>query len=160
MRWRQTGTLPGVAAYAIDAIVHAVQTASELFDVVAGVASFDAVLDSVISTVKEAHRAVDAANGYKEFNSADEFDSEEEVELTHISEFWDAIQRDAACLETGTQNANMAATSENLSKYPLWPDGIPIWVSRRWAEFKDAMPPKERWDKWNKLVRCLPTRQI
>ena len=115
-----------VAAYAVDAIVHAVRTTSELLDVIAGVASFDAVLDSVTSTAEEAHWAVDGANGYKEFHSAVECDGEEEFELPHISEFWRAIQRDAVYLETGVQyDANKAATSENLSEYPLWPDGIP-----------------------------------
>ena len=138
----------GVAAYAVDTIVHAVRTTSELLDVIAGVASFDAVLDSVTSTAEEAHWAVDGANGYKEFHSAVECDGEEEFELSHISEFWRAIQRDAVYLETGVQYANKAATSENLSEYPLWPDGIPIWASRRWAEFKDAMPSEERWGKW------------
>ena len=137
-----------VAAYAVDAIVHAVQTTSELFDVVAGLASFDAILDSVTSTAKEAHWAVDGANGYKEFYSAVECDSEEEIEPLHISEFWRAVQRDAAYLEAGANDANEAATSGNLSEYRLWPDGIPIWASRRWAKFKDAMPPEERWDKW------------
>ncbi len=145
-----------VAAHAVDAIVYAVQTTSELFDVVAGVASFDAVLDSVTSTANEAHCAVDGANGYKEFHSAVECDGEEEFELPHISKFWRAIQRDAAYLETGAQYANKAVTSENLSEYPLWPDGIPIWASRRWAEFKDAMPPEERWGKWiNWYEACL-----
>ena len=137
----------GVAAHAVDAIVHAAQTTSELYDVVAGLASFDAVLDSVTSTTKEAHWAVDGANGYKEFYSAVECDSEEEIELPHISEFWRAAQRDAAYLESGANDANKAATSGNLSEYTLWPDGIPIWASRRWAKFKDAMPHEERWDK-------------
>lgn len=137
-----------VASRAVDAIVYAVQTASDLFDVDSGVASFDAVLDSVTSTAYEAEWAVDGANGYKAYHSAVECDSEEEIELPHISEFWRAVECDAVYLEAVANYAKETGTRGSLSEIPLWPDGIPIWVSRRWAKFKDAMPPEERWNKW------------
>ena len=138
----------GVAAHAVDAIVHAVQAASELVDVAAGIASFDAVLDSVVSTATEAHWAVDGANGYQEFHSAAERDSEAEIEPLHILGFWKAVERDSTCLETSAKNASKATPIEDLFACALWPDGIPVWASRRWAEFKDALPLEERWGVW------------
>ena len=138
----------GVAAHAVDAIVHAVQAACEMVDVAAGIASVDAVLETVVSTATEAHWAVDGANGYGEFRSAAENDHEEEIELPHISEFWKAVERDAACLETGAENASETTPFEVLSALALWPDSIPVWASRRWAEFKDALPSGEKWGVW------------
>ena len=138
----------GVAAHTVAAIVHAMQAASELVDVRAGIASFDAVLDSVISTANEARWAVDGANGYEEFRAAAERDSKADVELLHISEFWKAVDRDAARLETSAKHARETTAIEDLSAYALWPEGVPIWASRSWTEFKNALPPAERWDVW------------
>ena len=140
----------GVASHVVDAIVHAVQAATEMVDANSGLASPDAVFESVIATGNAAHLAVDGANGYAEFHSDIEEDSEEEIETPpHISAFWKAVERDAIHLEASTdQEGKTGAPVEDLSKSALWLDGIPIWASRRWADFKDDLPSGEGWRVW------------
>ena len=138
----------GVAAHTVATIVHAMQAASELDDFRAGLASFDAVLDSVISTANEAHWAVDGANGYEEFRATAERDSDARVELLHVSQFWKSVDRDATCLETRAKQGSESGAIEDLSATALWSEGVPIWASRSWAEFKNALPAAERWEVW------------
>ena len=140
----------GVALNAVDAIGHAVQTGIDLVDVSRGLAGFDAVFESVISTGNAADRAVDGANGYPAFHSALEEDTDEEVETPpHISAFWNAVARDAVHLETSAvQESKTGTPVEGLSETPLWPDGVPIWAGRLWADFKDALPDEEGWNVW------------
>ena len=137
-----------VASHAVDAIVHAVQAASEMVDVNDGIASLDAVLESVVSTATEAHWAVDGANGYEEFRSDAESDREDQIEFLHISTYWMAVERDATCLDAGAKKTSTTTPIEDLSALALWPQGVLVWASRRWAEFKDALPHEERWGVW------------
>ena len=58
----------GVVLNAVDAIGHAVQTGIDLVDASRGLAGFDAVFESVISTGNAADRAVDGANGHLAFS--------------------------------------------------------------------------------------------
>ena len=152
----------GVASSAVDAITHAVQAATEMVDANRGITGPDAVFDSVIATGIAAHRAVDGANDYAEFRSGLDGDGEEEVEtLPHISEFWKAVERDVIHLETSAdQEGKTRMPVEALSKSALWLDGIPIWASRRWADFKDDLPSGEGWRVWTDWYEALLVGQL
>ena len=139
-----------VASHAVDAIVCAVQAAIEMIDAGTGIASVDAIMESVLEAGNAAHWAVDGANGYQEFRSVADSDGEEEIQTPpHIAAFWKAVERDVVHLETNTEEGGRSTMSvESLSKLPLWADGIPTWASRRWSTFKDDLPPAEGWGVW------------
>ena len=139
-----------VASHSVEAIISAVRVATEMVDAKRGIASVEAILESAIESANAAHWAVDGANGYQEFRLEADTDSDQENEvLPHISAFWKAVERDAIELSINSgKGGKPTALVEDLSRMALWPDGIPSWASRRWAGFKDALPPGEGWAVW------------
>ena len=73
-----------VASHAVDTIVHAARAATEMIDAEIGIASADAIMESVVEAANAAHRAVDGANGYEEFRSESESNDEEESRYSPI----------------------------------------------------------------------------
>ena len=69
-----------VASHAVDAIVRAVQAATEMIEAHSGLASVDAIVESVLEAVNAAHWAVDGANGYEEFQSVADSNGEAEIQ--------------------------------------------------------------------------------
>ena len=140
----------GVASHAVNAIGHAAQAGTEMIDFHDGLASIDAIVESVVKAGDAAHWAVDGANGYGEVRNVAESVGGEEVQLqSHIVEFWKAIEMDAIHLDAGMKECDRpAAALESLSASPLWADGIPTWASRSWSSFRDELPPAERWEVW------------
>ncbi|MCY4304828.1 MAG: DUF262 domain-containing protein [Aestuariivita sp.] len=143
----------GTASKAVDAIEHATRAAIEMIDFCAGLASFDAIADSAVSTAKAAHSAVDQANGNEGWLNVELSDDDEEIPPPlHIIEFWKAIDRDVASLNAHMHaSENLATMLQSLSALPLWANGIPIWASRRWASFKDKLQPYDRCKEWTQF---------
>ena len=52
-----------------------------MIDAGSGIASVDAIVESVLEAGNAAHWAVDGANGYQEFRSVADSDGEEEVQI-------------------------------------------------------------------------------
>ena len=140
----------GVALSAVDVIAKAVQATADMIDASNGIASSDAVLESVIAAGNAGHSAVDGANGYEELHSEPEDDNDENPTTPrHIYDFWKAVEGDARFLEASTvQEGPTAAPVDGLQKMSLWLDGIPVWASRQWALFKDDLPDEEGWNVW------------
>lgn len=136
-----------VASYAVHAVFHAVQTASELVDVHNGLASVDAVHDSAISTLTNAHRAFQNPSEYQRLYSGDEQDFACE-ESPYSNEFWSAIESDVMRCEQGTLVADKKVACEPLFDTPLWPIEFPIAASRRWADFKEVLALDKSWTLW------------
>ena len=140
----------GVVSRVIDGISHAIQAAIDLVDAGRGVASHDAVMEAAISAINAAEFAVDGANDYRAFHAAslDDWDSGA-ASARHIDEFWKSVALDANYLEKNSaRSGEIGGVVEGLSQTPLWPNGIPIWASRRWAIFKDQLPDDEGWAVW------------
>ena len=139
-----------VASRAIDAIARAVQAATEMVDTENGIASIDAIVESLVQTANSAHWAVDGANGYEELRSLSASDSEKEIQTpTHITDFWKAVERDVVHLDAKSKGDDGSTTAvESLSGSPLWLDGIPTWASRHWSAFKEELPTEEGWEIW------------
>lgn len=73
----------------------------------------------------------------------------EDEPMPHIAEFWDAVGRDVQFLDTYSKQKNAYADAvKSLSKNPLWFESIPVWVSRKWANFKEKLPSNEKWWVW------------
>ena len=131
----------GVAGAAVDAAVHAVQAAIGAVDAAKGIASPEAVFNEAIAAIGTARDAVDSALG-------EEGDAGTDVP-THSAEFWKAVEQDVEFLETSEgETAAVADVVARLSDRALWLDTMPVWVGRRWADFKDALPEDEGWRIW------------
>ena len=140
----------GVVASAVEAAVHAVQGAVDAVDAASGVASPNAVFESTIAATIAACNAINGVNGGSELPAWLEEEAGEETPVaTHIGEFWEAVEQDAAFLQTGTDTGEEPEDlASALSQRPLWPGGIPVWAGRRWADFKDELPDDEGWSVW------------
>lgn len=137
----------GVVSTAVDTVTYAAQTAADLVDINDGIASPNAVLESANSTAASAEQAVEGVTGHAEIDAALDADSDEKAKIPpHISRFWKTVELDASHLEASSVREGETKTAvEALLSSPLWPDGIPIWASRRWADFKDDLPSGEGW---------------
>ena len=140
----------GIADRAVNAAAYATQTIIDAIDAAAGIASSNAVFESTASAVVAAHTAVDGVNGDTELLDAEDNDTDDELLVAeHIEVFWNAVEEDAKLLEQGvTQGGNSADLAADLSERALWPNGIPVWAGRRWANFKDELPEEEGWRVW------------
>ena len=139
-----------VAERAVDTAVHAVWAAVDTVDAANGIAGSDAAFEAAIEAVGTALSAVDGAHGHSELLDALEgnFDDAADV-ATHVAEFWNAVEQDAALLETGKgERGESAELVADLSKRALWLDDMPIWVGRKWADLKDELPEDEGWQVW------------
>ena len=150
--WRLEGDARavGTAGRAVDAATHALQAAVDAVDAERGIASRDAASESCVAAAVAACNAIDGVNGYSEFLVAVEGDAGEETPVaTHIAEFWDAVDWDARFLKSGRgRGGSPEALVARLSQSALWPEGIPVWAGRRWADFKEELPEAEGWSDW------------
>ena len=139
-----------IAEWPVEAIRLAAQAVVDAIDSERGIASPDAVFESVVSSARAAESAVDRVHGHEErFDEEDaEEDSESEI-AEYISEFWNAVALDAECLETGAVSHDQLTDNlANASQSALWLNGTPVWAGRCWADFKDKMPDEEGWRVW------------
>ena len=138
----------GVAARAVDAAVQAAQAVVDMADATNGLADPAAVIEAAVSAVSCALNAVDGAHGNIEFFASLEGDDEKETE-PYITEFWQAVERDADLLDAGKEETGAPVNATvGLFGRSLWPDGIPTWASRRWADLKEKLPEAEKWRVW------------
>ena len=156
-----------IAGEAINTAVYAVQVTVDAVDVANGIAGPDAVHEAVASAVTASIKAVDGVNSKTLVNdSLMEFEQEEEaVEeepvADHITDLWKAVSLDAGILSSDNKEEkhgpeNVVAV---LSEMALWLDGIPIWTSRHWADFKNALPDSETWHVWTDWYEARLTGQ-
>ena len=150
--WRLEGDARalGIAESAVDAVTHALQAAVDAVDAEKGIASPDAVSESCVAAAAAACRAIDGVNGYAEFLAEPEGGGAEEPPVAaHIAEFWQAVEWDARFLQSGAgRGGGPDELVAGLSLSALWPEGIPVWTGRRWADFKDELPGAEGWSDW------------
>ena len=149
----------GIVEYAVDAAAHAVRAVVDLADVGRGIASPDSVYEATVQAITAARRAVEGIHGDDEFfNETQEEDATETNVAEHIVEFWNAVQRDVACLEAGTSGgAEPEEVVASLMQRALWLDGMSVWARRLWADFEDELPDEEGWRVW---IDCLPCSQL
>ena len=140
----------GIAERAVDAAMHALQAAVDAVDADQGIASPDAASESCVAATEAACNAIDGVNGYAEFLAGLEKDGGEETPVaTHIAEFWQAVDWDTRFLKSGAgRRGGPEELVARLSQSALWPEGIPVWVGRRWADLKDDLPEAEGWSDW------------
>ena len=139
----------GVAERAVDAAVQATQSVVATVDAAEGIASPAAVYEAVVSAARIAHSAIDGLHGDTEFFDDPEEDESETAVAAHIEEFWKAVALDVECLESGGNAAGQLEEAvADLAERALWLGGTPVWVSGRWADFKDRLPDEERWQVW------------
>ena len=135
---------------AVNAIAYGIQAALDMVDANRGVASFDAVKEAATSAAEAAYFAIDQVNEHRAFGDAlsDEW-TEFAARAPHITQFWESVALDANHLETNiAAESDVGMVLEGLFKTPLWPNGIPVWASRQWANFKDELPTDEGWTVW------------
>ena len=108
--------------------------------------SRDAAFESAIA----AHNAVDGVNGDTEMLDTVEGEAGEETPVAaNIAEFWKAVERDAEFLEADARRSGVPGKLvASLSESALWPNGMPVWAGRRWADLKDELPDNEGWNVW------------
>lgn len=138
-----------VAECAVNSIVEATQSVVAIADAAGGLSTPAAVFEAVASAAGFAQRAVDGIHGDTVlFEDLEEDEPEEDVP-THIKVFWNAVMLDAEWLESG-ENVEIPPEKivAGLSEKALWPDGTPVWASRRWADFKDKLTDTEGWQVW------------
>ena len=139
----------GVAERAVNAAVQATQSVVAIVDAADGIGSPAAVYEAAVLAAANAHSAIDGVHGDSEFFDDPEEDQSETGVASHIDEFWNAVARDVEYLES---DANAAAQLEDtvagLARRKLWLGGTPVWVSRRWANFRDRLPEEEGWQVW------------
>ena len=150
--WRLEGDARalGVAESAVEAATHALQAAVDAVDADKGIASPDAVSQSCLAAAAAACRAIDGVNGYAEFLAGLEGGTGDGTPAAaHIAEFWQAVDWDARFLQSGAgRGGSPEEPLASLSQSALWPEGIPVWAGRRWADFKDELPGAEGWSDW------------
>ena len=114
----------GVAARAVDAAVQAVQALVDMADATNGLADPAAVIEAAISAVSCALNAVDGAHGNIELIASLEGDNEKETE-PYITEFWQAVERDADLLDAGKEETGAPVNATvGLFGRSLWPDPL------------------------------------
>ena len=140
----------GVAEHAVGAAVNAVQAVIDAVDAASGIASLDAVFEAAVAAAISAHNAVDGEHGYVELRSMPVEEADDEVEIAaFIVELWKAMELDAEFLEAGRgEKADPADLVADLYEKALWLDGMPVWVGRRWDDFKNKLPDEEGWQVW------------
>ena len=140
----------GVAGHAVAASVNAAKAVVDIVDADSGIAATDAAMESAIAACVAAHRAVDGAHGYAELYAALKEDAKDELEVaTYSADFWKAVELDAGLLMTKNGRPGMSVgLVASLMEKALWLQGIPVWVGRRWADFKDELPENEKWRVW------------
>ncbi|MCY3597487.1 MAG: hypothetical protein OXG71_08660 [Rhodospirillales bacterium] len=138
-----------IAKRAVYAAVEATQSVVAVIDAAEGIGSSAAVYEAAVSAVQAAHSAIDGIHGETEFFDDLGEDGSEKVVAPHLEEFWNAIALDVEWLESG-ENAGERSevTVAGLSEKALWLGGVPVWVSRRWADFRDRLPDAEGWQVW------------
>ena len=149
-RVEEDASVLGVATNAVEASVHAVQGVVDTVDAAHGVASPKAVFESVVAATIAACDAIDGVNGGSQsLDWLDEEAGEEIPVATHIGEFWEAVEQDAAFLQAGMDTGEeLEGLAAALSQKALWPGGIPVWAGRGWADLKDELPDDEGWSVW------------
>ena len=114
-----------------------------------GIASRDAAFDSAVAAAVSARDAVDRIHG--DSGVLDSVDVGHDVTRTgpHLTEFWKALEQDARFLdEEAGQDGDWIEVIVRLTEGELWPNGIPVWAGRQWADFKDDLPEAEGWSDW------------
>ena len=138
----------GVAESAVDAAVQAAQAVVDMADATNGLADPVSVVEAAVAAVSCALNTVDGAHDNTEFIAALEGNDEKAPE-PYITEFWQAVERDADLLDAGKEETGAPANAAaDLFEPSLWPDGIPVWASRRWADLKEKLPEDEIWRVW------------
>ncbi len=140
----------GIVEYAVDAAAHAVRAAVDLADVGRGIASPDSVYEATVRAIAAARYAVEGIHGDDEFFRETRDDGSAETKVVEpVAEFWNAVKLDVECLGEGTSaGAEPEEVVASLMQRALWPDGMPVWASRLWADFKDELPDEEGWRVW------------
>ena len=139
-----------IAENAVNAAAYAVQTVIDTVDASHNVGSAHAAVEATIAVCTSAHSAIDGAHGHAELFSILEANDEVKYKtMPHIAEFWGAVGQDAQFLETCSkeQVASVDAV-KSLSEKPLWFEDIPVWVGRKWANFRDELLGNESWWVW------------
>ena len=148
-RFEEDARALGIAERAVNAALHATQSAVDAIDAAEGIGSAASVYEAVLSAAEIAHHAIDGIHGDTEF--FDDLEGDESVTgvASHIEEFWKAVALDVECLEAGANAGGQPKeTVAGLAKRALWVGGTPVWAGRRWADFKDRLPQEEGWQVW------------
>ena len=139
-----------VAQSALAAIQHAVQAVIDADDISRDIASPHAAVEAAVAACMAAHSAIDGVHDYAECRAVLMDDAGDEYEtMPHIVEFWKAIGRDVQFLESrGKEQVASVDAVNSLSEKPLWSEDIPVWVSRKWASFRDELLGNKGWWVW------------
>ena len=148
--WRLEGDARafGIGERAVEAATHAAQAAVDAVDAAKGIASPDAVFESCVAAAAAACDSIDGLHGYTELFAGSRGEGEAPA-AAHIVEFWQAGRSDAEFLEAGAGGRGEAEeTAARLSGCALWREGMPVWVGRGWANFKENLPESDGWSDW------------
>ena len=130
-------------------LVEATQSVVAKVDAEHGIASSAAVFHAAVAVARLAHSAIDDIHGDTELSDDIQDDESKPGVVPQVAEFWNAVALDVEWLE---DSANAELQPEDavagLSAKALWLGGTPVWVSRRWADFKDRLPEVEGWEVW------------
>lgn len=149
--WRyenEAGVL-SVAQRAVVAAVEATRSVVAFVDAAERIVSPAAVREAAVLAMEAAQDAIDGIHGDTKLRGiAGENERENDV-APHVEEFWNAVERDVECLEAGESVGEQPETTvAGLSEEALWINRTPVWTSRHWADFRDALPETEGWQVW------------
>lgn len=149
-RFEDDANAVGIADNAVDAASHALQAVGDAVDADRGLASPEAAAEACVAAAAAACRAIDGVHGYPDLSAGFEEEVEDDAPVAaHVVEFWRSVNRDARFLEAGAEGrGNPEELVAHLSRSALWPEGIPVWAGRRWADFKDDLPETKEWSDW------------
>lgn len=151
----------GVACAVVNAALNAIQSSIDCANYLKNIGSKDASGLATIETINAYYSALanlDLVGELHANSNQKSGDSQESVSKS--SELLVAINKDVQVLDsTGSDTNDITNSLAVLSSKPLWFDSIPILMSRKWSEMKDALPESEGWRVWTDWYEAHLTGQ-
>lgn len=137
----------GVVCGVVDAALNVIQTSIDYANVSKNIGSKDALVLAVSETISAYNSALRHLKLVPDSHAnSDQTSVESQESVSKSSELSVAINKDVQVLDsTGSDTNNITDSLAVLSSKPLWFDSIPILMSRKWSEMKDALPESEGW---------------
>lgn len=140
----------GVAYGVINATLNAIQTSIDHVNYSRSIGSKDAPILAAKATIEDYYRVLNYFNhDHDSLATSDQESNDSQENTTNSSEFSVVIDKDVQFLDsTASDTNNITDSIAALSSKPLWFDSIPVLMSRKWSDMKDALPESEGWRVW------------